>query len=601
MKKLVLPLLFLYFGLSYAQVKIGDDINTIDAASVLELQSSTKTLVLTRVTNAEMLAIRPLHGALIYNTDTQCVHYFDGTNWFNLCEAAMDNFSGSFLDLTNIPADLDTDSTDDFDGEWTSLLNVPANLDLDSTDDFSGSFLDLTNVPANLDTDSTDDFDGEWTSLLNIPANLDLDSTDDFSGSFLDLTNVPANLDTDSTDDFSGSFLDLTNVPANLDTDSTDDFDGEWTGLLNIPANLDLDSTDDFSGSYNDLTDVPTGITVTGTAGSLFFADTDGSPTDNNSQLFWDTTNNRLGIGTTSPTHKLQVSGQVRATSFANADGTVGSPAYRFNSDGDTGMYRAAANQLGFSTGGTDAIRIDASQNVGVNIDTPTERLDVNGTARIRDISTTSSDLDVLVTTATGVIQKRPFADFGGAAGTSVTGASINASNELIITLSDASTINAGSLGNPKINFGGRWTNTDITTDLNVDNTVVPIFGTEDYKDDANNLYEVSGNTLIVKEAGRYEIRANISLLGLNTTGTSEEMTNVVARLAVNGSVEGAFAATGFIRFDNNHDHSSIHVNEILDLNANDVVSILSFLEANFGVVRFSGAGESSFSINKLR
>jgi hypothetical protein len=35
----------------------------------------------------------------------------------------------------------------------------------------------LTNIPPNLDTDSTDDFDGEWSSLLNIPAGF-ADNTD---------------------------------------------------------------------------------------------------------------------------------------------------------------------------------------------------------------------------------------------------------------------------------------------------------------------------------------------------------------------------------------------------------------------------------------
>ncbi|MBU2948894.1 hypothetical protein, partial [Zobellia uliginosa] len=120
-----------------------------------------------------------------------------------------------------------------------------------------------------------------------------------------------------------------------------------------------------------------------GTTGSVFFAAATGEPTEDNSQLFWDSTNNRLGIGTNSPTHKLQVSGQVRATSFANADGTANAPSYRFNNDSDMGMYRLAANQLGFSTNGTNAMLIDASQNVGIGTVSPDESLHVANNMRL--------------------------------------------------------------------------------------------------------------------------------------------------------------------------------------------------------------------------
>jgi hypothetical protein len=163
--------------------------------------------------------------------------------------------------------------------------------------------------------------------------------------------------------------------------------------------------------------------------------------------------------------------------------------------------------------------------------------------------------------------------------------------------------ITAGTDGGAflKINYGGRWTNTNTSTDLNVDNTVAPIFGNEDYKDDGNNLYQVSGNTLIVKEAGRYDIRANLSLEGIDVGGNSEQRTNVNARVAVNGTVIGAIGASGYIRWGSNHDHSSIHISEILQLNANDVITLVTFREANSGTVNFSGANESSFMINKLR
>jgi hypothetical protein len=89
--------------------------------------------------------------------------------------------------------------------------------------------------------------------------------------------------------------------------------------------------------------------------------------------------------------------------------------------------------------------------------------------------------------------------------------------------------------------------------------------------------------------------------LGINSGGSSEQRTNVNARIAVNGTPVGAMGASGYIRWASSHEQSSIHVNEILQLNANDVVSIVTFREANSGTVNFSGANESSFMINKLR
>ena len=80
----------------------------------------------------------------------------------------------------------------------------------------------------------------------------------------------------------------------------------------------------------------------------------------------------RLGYGesdTTTPgaSYKLDVSGNARFTAdarcegrFLSAPGTAAAPAYSFYSDGDTGMYKAGANQLGFSTGGNTRLLIQA-------------------------------------------------------------------------------------------------------------------------------------------------------------------------------------------------------------------------------------------------
>ncbi|MEW2919915.1 hypothetical protein AB1A65_00505 [Muricauda sp. ANG21] len=85
-----------------AQVKIGDNPQSIHPASVLELQSNNRVLVITRVTDAQMSTINPLRGAMVYNTDAECIHYFNGTEWINICEELDNSFTVSTEAVFNI-------------------------------------------------------------------------------------------------------------------------------------------------------------------------------------------------------------------------------------------------------------------------------------------------------------------------------------------------------------------------------------------------------------------------------------------------------------------------------------------------------------------
>jgi len=234
--------------------------------------------------------------------------------------------------------------------------------------------------------------------------------------------------------------------------------------------------------------------------------------------------------------------------------------AFQDNAGNPDWHFNLLAGGLNFVESGVADYRLFLQNggNVGINTSSPSEQLDVNGNARFRNISVADETDDILAVDANGVLQRS------------------------------------------SINYGARYTNTDTATNLNVNNTTAPIFGTQDYNDDSATLYVLGTNNLTVKEAGRYDIRANLSLIGINS-GTNRQRTNVNARLAVNGIAVGAIAASGYIRWASGHDHSSIHVNEILDLDVDDVVSIITYREANSGTVRFSGSGESSFMINKLK
>ncbi|MBT8185651.1 MAG: hypothetical protein KJN76_12475, partial [Eudoraea sp.] len=75
------------------QIKIGDNPQNLDAASVLELESNDRVLVITRISEAQMNTLVPLQGAMVYNTDAQCIFYYDGAAWVNLCDSLGLNFT----------------------------------------------------------------------------------------------------------------------------------------------------------------------------------------------------------------------------------------------------------------------------------------------------------------------------------------------------------------------------------------------------------------------------------------------------------------------------------------------------------------------------
>lgn len=110
MKRLLpffIVLFFTYIS-TYAQVKIGDNPSTINPTSILELESTDKALVISRMSDVQMNSITPLRGALIYNTDQNCVFMYNGTNWQNLCNNAVS------INVTTAPTAPTTNNLGDF-------------------------------------------------------------------------------------------------------------------------------------------------------------------------------------------------------------------------------------------------------------------------------------------------------------------------------------------------------------------------------------------------------------------------------------------------------------------------------------------------------
>lgn len=71
------------FGVQ-AQTVIGG--STPDNTAVLDVQSTTKGVLLPRLTNAQRDAIvHPANGLAIYNVSTNCINFYTGTAWFEVC------------------------------------------------------------------------------------------------------------------------------------------------------------------------------------------------------------------------------------------------------------------------------------------------------------------------------------------------------------------------------------------------------------------------------------------------------------------------------------------------------------------------------------
>ncbi len=296
----------LSYFISSAQVKIGNNPNTIDSTSLLELESNDRVLVVTRVTDIEMNRLTPLNGAIVYNTDQNCLFQFNNNTWNSLCVDVMssetvttlvDNNDGS-ISYTNesgtVTFILKSVLNDNGDGTFTfdNGNGTPITLDVSALED-------LTSIVANADgTFSYTDEDGvvtvidianleTLTSIALNPDNTNIDYTDeDGTVTQLDLSNIVANLEAltsivanadgtfSYTDEDGGiTIIDianletLTSIALNADNTNIDytDEDGVLTqlDLSNIVANLEALTTivANADGTFS-YTDEDGGVTI---------------------------------------------------------------------------------------------------------------------------------------------------------------------------------------------------------------------------------------------------------------------------------------------------------------------------------------------------
>ena len=127
-----------------------------------------------------------------------------------------------------------------------------------------------------------------------------------------------------------------------------------------------------------------TGTATAFTAGSVVFAGASGVYTQDNANLFWDNTNDRLGIGTASPAYKLEVNSaatptvRVTGPDGVYADITNGTGTLRLQVS-STSSFLGSVNSgpLVFNTAATERMRIESTGNVGIGTTSISAKLQV--------------------------------------------------------------------------------------------------------------------------------------------------------------------------------------------------------------------------------
>jgi len=168
-----------------------------------------------------------------------------------------------------------------------------------------------------------------------------------------------------------GSVTPNTGAFTTLSASSTVSGAGFSTYLASPPA---IGGTTPSTGKFTSITN--TGLT----SGYVVYAGTGGLESGS-ANLFWDNTNGRLGIGTSSPAVSLHVLGASESAIFASTNATLNYTEYRYNTTtvngyiGNGGILTGSGtatdfvvrseNALVFATNGaTERVRIDSSGNL---------------------------------------------------------------------------------------------------------------------------------------------------------------------------------------------------------------------------------------------
>lgn len=179
---------------------------------------------------------------------------------------------------------------------------------------------------------------------------------------------------------------------------------GTNISITNGTGSITINSTDQFVGTVTSvaLSGGTTGLTVSGspitTSGTITLAGT--LAVANGGTGVTTSTGTGSVALSTSPTFVTPTLGAASATSIANGLGAVGTPSYTFTGNLNTGVWSPAADTIAFSEGGVEAMRINASGNVGIGTIAPVGRLNVAAADTSNIIGSSTASINITNTDA---------------------------------------------------------------------------------------------------------------------------------------------------------------------------------------------------------
>ena len=139
-----------------------------------------------------------------------------------------------------------------------------------------------------------------------------------------------------------------------------------------------------------------TNLSLAGTAGKIaYFSDTDSVVSDDN--LHWDTSNDRLGIGTSSPASKahidfstdfdgLRIQNSNRGHSYLLTTAQTNAEHFSiYDVDNSANLMQLGNAQAGIYTNNTERLRINSSGDVGIGTTSPSAKLSLQSTININN------------------------------------------------------------------------------------------------------------------------------------------------------------------------------------------------------------------------
>jgi hypothetical protein len=173
----------------------------------------------------------------------------------------------------------------------------------------------------------------------------------------------------------------VVSVPGNTNLDGITDWEvGDWAVFVEVGG---VDKWDKIDQTF---------VQGSGATGQVTFWNSINAVTGDNA-FFWDNTNKRLGIGTTTPQRKLHLHESSSGGSFIaftnDTTGQTSTDGAIVGLDGDEDLLISTYENknIEFRTGNTERMRIDSSGNVGIGTTSPGEKFSVKGDASYMEIT----------------------------------------------------------------------------------------------------------------------------------------------------------------------------------------------------------------------